>query len=382
MNFIKKYLAKIFLFVALFAVIGGAFFALKTNNVLNKKSAEAKESARPANLEITIISTPNCENCFNINGAVDNFKKQNVLVDSEKQLPFDSPEAQIFIQKFAIQKVPTYIAIGEIEKKNIENFVKNNGEIRENTFIFTKIVPVYIDPASKKEFGHVQLTYITDPSCAQCLDFKPTINAYKKAGVKFIEEKSYPWNSSEGQKLIRQYKIIKIPTIVMSSGIAFYDQIKQVWQNIGTVENDGVYVARNIPLPYRDTGKGLVGFVDVIYLKDFACADCYKPEEIHKNVLRNGYGIGIRSEKAIDIASAEGKNIVKKYQITKIPTMLVSPGISEYSNLAKVWPQVGTAEKDGWYVFRQMEQLGSMVYKDLSTNQIIRPQPTKDNETP
>ena len=168
----------------------------------------------------------------------------------------------------------------------------------------------------------------------------------------------------------------------MSSDIGSYDQIQQVWPNIGTIENDGAYVARNIPLPHRDIKKGLVGYVDVIYLKDFACADCYKPEEIHKNVLTSGYRVGIRSERAIDIASAEGKNILRKYQITQIPTMLVSPGISEYSNLAKVWPQVGTVEKDGWYVFRKMEQIGKAVYKDLSTNQIVRPPSTDSEGTP
>ena len=39
---------------------------------------------------------------------------------------------------------------------------------------------------------------------------------------------------------------------------------------------------------------------------------------------------------------------------------------------------MGTVETDGWYVFREMQQLRGVVYKDLTTNQIagkIQPSP-------
>lgn len=379
----KKFsLSKLFLAVALISAAIGALYIARASFNLDKKSAEAKEALRPANLEITIISTPNCLNCFNIDEAVADIEKQNIQVKERKNLVHNSEEAQDLIQKFAIKKVPTYIATGEITKKNIESFIKNNGEIQDSTFIFTKTTPVYIETANGQEMGGVKVSYLLDATCTQCIDLKRTIEAFKRAGVAVIEEKEFQWNSQGGKELIKKYKIELIPTFLLSSDIALYDSIIENWPNMGTVASDGTYIATKIPMPYRDVNKGIVGLVDVIYLKDFSCAECYKSEEIHKRVLTQGFGVGFRSEKIIDSSSSSGKGLVKKYQITKVPTLLISPQVSEYENIKSVWSQVGTIEKDGWYVFRQMEQLGGVVYKDLSSNQIIRPSSTNSNETP
>lgn len=134
-------------------------------------------------------------------------------------------------------------------------------------------------------------------------------------------------------------------------------------------------MARQLFLPYRDVTKGqIVGLVDVVYLTDSSCTDCYKPQEVHKNILTQGFGVGIRSEQSVDANSPYGKSLVSKYKITQVPTLLISPEVAEYSGIKQVWPQVGTTEPDGWYVFRQVSRLGSVIYKDFTSNQVVRPQ--------
>ncbi len=373
---------KVFLLVALLSVVIGALVSTKTLAQTDKKIAQAKEMARPANIALTKIAVSNCSDCFNIDGAISSFKKQNVSVGEEKILLFSSPEAQTLISKLGIKRLPTYIVTGEVNKKSLEGFVKASGEIRSDTFVFTKVTPLFIDPESKKEVGRVSVVYLLDPSCAACINPRLTIDAYKKAGIKVTGEKEVGWNSAEGQRIIDQYKIGKLPTFLLSSDISYYPSVKDNWSKIGTEEADGTYIARQLSLPYRDVDKGqIAGLVDTIYLTDSSCADCYNPREIHKNILTQGFGVAIRLERTVDANTPTGKDLVSKYKITQVPTLLISPDVGEYANVKSVWPQVGTIESDGWYVFRQVSRLGSVIYKDLSTGQVTRPATQPSGET-
>ena len=287
-------------------------------------------------------------------------------------MSFDSTEASSSIEQFAIKKVPTYIVTGEVTKNNLESFVKSNGEIKENAFIFTKLSPVFIDTETGQEMGQVTATLITDPSCSQCTDPKIVVENFKKAGVKVREIREFAWNSIDAQNIISQYKITKAPSLIFSPEFDLYDTVKSTWQNFGTVENDKTYVARNLPLPYRDLTKGqIVGFVDIIYLTDSSCTDCYKASDVQKPILIQGYRVALSTEQTIDVSSGEGQSLISQYKIVSVPTILLSPEADQYANLKNVWKNVGTVESDGWYVFREMQQLRGVVYKDLTTNQVV-----------
>lgn len=374
---------KIFLGVALAATVAGALFATKTLSGIEKNITASKEVQRPANVKITKITATSCSDCFNLEDAVGAFKKQNVSIGEEKTVTLDSSHGQELVKKLAIKRVPTYIVTGEVAKKNIEGFIKSNGEVKNDTFVFTKVTPIFIDPQTKKEMGKVTAIILTDPSCTQCVDPKLTIEAYKKAGIKVTDEKEVIWNSAEGQMLISQYKITKLPTFLLSSDIDLYDDVKTNWNHIGTVEQDKTYVARNLNLPYRDVDKGqIVGLVDLIYLSDATCTDCYKPQEVQKPILTRGFRVGFASERTVDSASSEGQGLISQYKITKVPTILLSPNADQYANLKNVWQSVGTVESDGWYVFREMARLGNITYKDLTSNQVIKPvQPSPANQS-
>ncbi len=370
---------RVFLWVALIATIGGALFAAKTLSIINKNIADAKEAARPADVKITIITAPDCAGCFTVQSAVANFKKQNVSVGEEKSISFDSDQAQSFIRDLKISRVPTYIVTGEVGKKNFEQFIKSNGEVKNDTFVFTNVTPVFLDPQTKKEFGKVVATILTDASCPQCFNPKPIIDSYKKSGIIITDIKEIPFNAADGKSIISRYKITKVPTFLFSSDVDFYDSVKNSWPQIGTIEQDKTYVARNVPLPYRDVVKNqVVGLVDIVYLTDATCDGCYDAVQTHRPILTQGLGVGLRSERTVDINSAAGKLFVNKYKITKAPTILLSPGVDQYTNVKNVWESVGTVEPDGWYAFRRLQALGGAVYKDLVTNKIIQPAQSSD----
>lgn len=363
---------RVFLGLALISTITGGLFATKTLAGIDKNIAAAKEAQRPANIKMIKITAPNCLDCFNLETAVATFKKQNVSVGEERTIQSDSSEAQSLIKDLEISRVPTYIVTGEVSKNNLEGFIKNNGKVKNSSFVFSKVTPVFIDPGTKKEMGRVTATILTDPSCTQCLDPKLNVEQFKKSNVKIVDQKEVIWNSAEGQKLINQYKITKLPTFLFSPDIEVYEDVKAGWKNLGTVEQDKTYVARNLFLPYRDLEEGqILGLVDFVYLTDSSCSDCYKPQEIHKNILTRGYGVGLASERTVDSNSSEGQGLISKYKLTKIPTILLSPEVDKYDSLKETWKNVGIIGSDGWYVFTNMEEMGNVVYKDLTTNQIV-----------
>ncbi len=370
-------MGKVFLYVALIATIVGALFATKTLLTINKNIAEAKEAARPAEVNMTIITAPDCVDCFNVSLAVAAFKKLNVAVGEEKTFSFDLPEAASLIEEFGITRVPTYLVTGEIDKKNLEQFVSTNGEVKNNTFVFTSVPPVFFNPETKKEFGNVTVTILTDDSCPQCFDPTRIIDSYKNGGISITDIKETPFRSVEGQELITKYKIEKVPTFLFSSDIDFYDDVKNSWPQIGTIEQDNTYVVRNVLLPYRDLAKDQVlGLAELVYLTDSTCENCYDVVQTHRPIITQAFGVGLRLERTIDSNSPAGKSLISKYKITKVPTILLSPEVNQYTSITNAWKSVGTVESDGWYAFRELQVLGEIVYKDLATNNIIQPTPS------
>jgi len=159
-----------------------------------------------------------------------------------------------------------------------------------------------------------------------------------------------------------------VPSLIISSDLSAYEDITKNWQQLGTVEKDGSYIIRVVSPPYLDLSNNkIVGFVEVTYLSDKSCVDCYDVE-IHRQILSNPRGINIKisSEKKLDISDDEGKELVEKYSITKVPTILLSSDFSVYP-FANSLGNFFTVEDDGSYVFRNLEAIDKeIVYRDLS----------------
>ena len=141
----------------------------------------------------------------------------------------------------------------------------------------------------------------------------------------------------------------------------------QAWPVLGEVI-DGVFVFRELIPPYIEVASGnLRGQFSTTYLTDESCEDCYDVN-VHMVALNN-LGLTVGESSTFDVSSDQGKELLDKYSITKVPTIILSGDLSEYQGLQQVWPLVGEVTSDGSYVFTKMEEMGT--YRDLDTGEVV-----------
>ncbi len=343
-----------------------------------EKTAEL-ETAKPVvpQIQITVLSASSCADCFDISSALNTAKNSKTNVTEEKKIEFDSAEGKALIAKYGVKKIPTVIVTGEIDNATkLASFgAKANGAI-----VFDKQTPVYIDAQTGAAKGRVTAMLVTDKACSDCTDYAPVVEQLKGAGVKISDVESVDFADEEGKAIVKQYNLSRVPSIVLSSDLNEYAKVTEGWSNVGTIESDGSFVLRQTTPPFRDVAKdAILGRVSVVYLSDESCSQCYNAS-LHRPILLN-FGLKLVDEKNVSISSQEGKDLVKKYNISAVPTILVSPDAKEYSGFMGVWAQVGSNETDGWLVFREIKTaLQGRVYKDLSTGEIVglTPSPTPE----
>jgi hypothetical protein len=187
---------------------------------------------------------------------------------------------------------------------------------------------------------------------------------FKQYGVYISKPVVINYDSEEWIKLIKKYNIKKLPFIIFSKEISSYKKISESWAWFWEIINNNDYILSKINPPYFDISKWkVVWLLWVKYLVDKSCTDCYDVN-IHKQILWKMWA-AISKEDTIDIFSKEWKSLVKKYNIQKVPTIILSPDAKYYVGLNQAWKEVWTIEKDGSYIFRKLEAIWKIKYKQL-----------------
>jgi len=358
------------IFLGIISVIN-IILTFNLNSELKKSTEAAKEVSKPAKIELAIIKNSKCSDCFDISTIVGHIRNVKLNVTKETAYEFDSAKGKELINKYKIAKVPSVIVTGEIDKVNIQGLVKN-----EDALLFAQPQPPYTNAVTGKIEGKVALYILQDPQCTQCRDINSLITQIKAAGIRISEQKNITPGNDEGKDLIKKYNIGFVPTIILSKDAAAYDLMQKAWPQVGSKEIDGSYVLRlaNPPFINLTTGK-LRGVVDITYLIDKSCADCYDVN-LHREILTNpqSFAVKLGKEETFDVSDAKGKELIAAYNITKVPAVILSDEISVYPS-SQFLKQFYSVEKNGYYVFRILQSLGA--YKDLAINQVVKQQKTQ-----
>lgn len=247
---IKKINTGVAAHVALFVIIAGLMGVNATllyradRKVQNEKRA-IEEAAKPAELEITVLSVPSCPECVDMNDLLTPLKNTDkVQIRKEETVEYTSDKGAELVKKYGVIRVPTLLVTGDTTKLfDVASFVQNLGtQAEDGTLVITNVPAPYVDVASGAVKGKFTATYITDKACKDCYD--PVLHRRALAGLamKPAEEKFSDRADAEGRRLISRYSITSVPTVILTGDLGEYPRFAQVWPTVGTVAKDGTHV--------------------------------------------------------------------------------------------------------------------------------------------
>ncbi|MBI2984705.1 MAG: hypothetical protein HYY50_03710 [Candidatus Kerfeldbacteria bacterium] len=237
------------LFVVAVALLASnnVFLSGMAQDVAAQKQAAA-EAKKPAAIETIALVSPDCRNCYNVNGLLANLDtNEKVTITNPRTVDVGSEEGTALIKQFGIGRSPAFIIRGQTEKLlTVAPGLKSFGQLQGDVFVGSNVPPPYVDLTSGQTRGIFQAIYMTEKGCQPCYD--PTINRQALAQVGMIpaEEKTIDRVEDEGQKLVKRYSITTTPTLILTGDLASYVGFDEVWKtNAGTIEPDGAYVFRS-----------------------------------------------------------------------------------------------------------------------------------------
>jgi len=256
-NFFYKedgYINKLTLGLALLGVAGlitGLIF-LASPTVKAVKNIIASQ---PKKMKLIVIKPKDCADCFDVYQVTD-FIKETLQVQYSKQKEYqsDSANAELLINTYKIEALPTFILQGDIKNSKLgELFDESSIAFSDDkTFVYSNKFPPLYTLKDQQVKGRFSLTYLADKSCDKCYDVYLHNTALENLIMKPSASSTVDISSDEGKKLISDYKIQYVPTIILKGDLGAYESFAQVWETVGTIEKDGAYV-------FREKGLNVMG---------------------------------------------------------------------------------------------------------------------------
>ncbi|MBI5230513.1 MAG: hypothetical protein HY981_04425 [Candidatus Magasanikbacteria bacterium] len=237
----------------------GILFMTRANSIVKTKIAENKEAARPARIDAITIQDKSCADCFDVAPMLKNFSKTNVVLSSHRAIERNDEEAKTLIAKYKIDKLPTIILRGEVQKNaDLKTSLSRVGSIDGDTFVLRQIGGPYVSVATGEIKGRTELALITDSSCGTCYDVKKHQAILSQFGLN-SKTKIIDINTPEAKTLLEIYKIFLVPTFVLTGDVKEYQGLLKVWPQVGVVKNNSYIFDKGVASMgvYKDlkTGK-------------------------------------------------------------------------------------------------------------------------------
>ena len=228
-------------------VLGGVRLATLLRNVpavVSRVQAQ-QEIVRPARLDVVVVADGTCPTCTSPQPFLDALQKQRVVFATIKQIDGTTAEGKRYVAEQKLERFPAVVVRGETSRSSeLEQFLTQTSAKAEQQFTYSVPAP-YHEVASDKVRGLFRATYLTPTSCAACYDVTNNAVALKNLGVNVSEDAVVSAESAAGQKLIGQYKIRYLPTVILVGDLAVYPALQNVWPQVGSQEPGGTYVLRD-----------------------------------------------------------------------------------------------------------------------------------------
>ncbi len=325
-------------------------------------------------IEITEIVNSKCIECSNLDELVAALEQQGFLVSSRAKVEFDSSDGRALISEYQFSRVPSMVVrASDSAMASLSALWVNVGEVREaeKTFVFSNPAPLFFDLTRNRSAGSVRVVVLKNSACVEC---NPSVSRsnIEDLGVVVSDFSELSLDSEAGRALVEKYAIRRIPAIVFSPDIQYYESFLASIEVLGSVEPDGSFVLRNHPPVFFDLDLNRsVGKTRMVLVEPDSCETCFDANRLSQ-LLAQTLGLYVETRETAGASSAEGRSLIAKYAIQKLPTVLVSGETSAYTGLASAWESLGTIASDQTLVFSRSDLLGpEAVFFDISQNKAV-----------
>ncbi len=213
----------------------------------------------------------------------------------------------------------------------------------------------------------IELIKITASSCPDCFNVDSVIESLRKSNVNVTSERSVDFSSQEANQLIEQYKIEKLPTVIVLGEVnesTIVSQWNQDWQVEIKDGREVSVVYSAVTTPYVDINGNIKGLVSLTHIIDQACSDCADLSQVISFFEKQN--VKFSTKRTIDYTSSDARDLIANLGVQKIPAMIISKDILDYKDISEVWDQLNATEKNGFYALHTI----APPYRDLAKNKI------------
>jgi len=232
----------------LLAVLLGFLLVFYATNIVITGQLAAALIEKPVDLSFVLIPAPadQCEKCFDPQEIVTAIDAAHPISYETSVVTYDSSIGQKYIDMYDLEKLPAIIVTGDISNEKVTNAWEfYRGRIQEDQVIMNDFMPYYA-VADGSMRGVVDLVLLTDDSCETCFDANAYFGIIQRFGMVPGEIVNYDANSEPGAALIVDYKITKLPTILLSPDASEYTGLTETWNEVGTIAEDGWFILREV----------------------------------------------------------------------------------------------------------------------------------------
>jgi len=391
----RKYL-DLFLWIVLGVIVGTTVFVVFLSSPAPAEAPEVPQVEVPVvpevkpdvfvppKADVTLITYDDCPACNStayllsqINELEPNL---NFTIGSVAKVAYDSPEGIRLIEQYNIDKLPTLLISKEAASDMTfsDVWASGVGSIEnDGTFVFRFMYPPYYVVEDSSVHGIVEAYVISPENCTECESLDGFVDYLQSESVLmyFSNRTSLTESDARAQELIAQYNITKLPIFLLSEGVTEYPIYEAQLSNL-LVDVNGTYVLSEPLPPYVDIeSREVKGLVYVVRVVDSSCTDCFDTDPLIESIV-DAFGMKIINDTTYDINSTEGQALVVKYNISLVPTVLISSEASVYPSFEEMWTSTDDSlESDGWYVYRSHALVPELLYRDLNAPE------TLENET-
>ncbi|MBD3318299.1 hypothetical protein GF342_00115 [Candidatus Woesearchaeota archaeon] len=196
-----------------------------------------------------VLEDENCPECFDTQRLLSQLELNGMVFSAIETIESSSADGQRLLDHYNITRTPSLILSNDAsEYEFIRAGWQSIGSVESDGKYVLRDTPApYVDREEKTVRGLATMIILTDETCETCSDTSAVTSIFEdNFGMVFLSQVSYDVSSPDGQRLMSRYAINVTPTVLFNKEAQYYQGIQATWSDLGTVENDGMYVLRNL----------------------------------------------------------------------------------------------------------------------------------------